>query len=98
MHLTRDERVKIETRLENGESLRAIAARLERSPSTLSRELRRNGFAGDPYCVDAARKRVTGRARGRPRLRLRGPSLAEPRGSALYRYALRGDCASGGAR
>lgn len=41
-HLTISERSKIETYLELGYSLREIAARLKRSPSTISRELRRH--------------------------------------------------------
>jgi IS30 family transposase len=44
--LTREERYQIEALLESGRSLRQIARQLQRSPSTLSRELRR---AGPPY-------------------------------------------------
>ncbi|WP_425603933.1 helix-turn-helix domain-containing protein [Exiguobacterium antarcticum] len=42
VHLTTSERVKIETYLELGFSVRKIAGRLGRQPSTISRELRRN--------------------------------------------------------
>ena len=42
VHLTTSERVKIETYLELGFSIRKIAGRLGRQPSTISRELRRN--------------------------------------------------------
>ncbi|VWX37684.1 hypothetical protein EXIGUO9Y_340011 [Exiguobacterium oxidotolerans] len=42
VHLTTSERVKIETYLELGFSVRKIAGRLGRQPSTVSRELRRN--------------------------------------------------------
>ena len=41
-HLTISERSKIETYVELGYSLREIASRLKRSPSTISRELRRH--------------------------------------------------------
>lgn len=41
-HLTISERSKIETYVELGFSLREIASRLKRSPSTISRELRRH--------------------------------------------------------
>lgn len=42
IHLTISERVKIETYLELGFSVRKIAGRLGRQPSTISRELKRN--------------------------------------------------------
>ena len=42
VHLTTSERVKIETYLELGFSVRKIAGRLGRQPSTISRELKRN--------------------------------------------------------
>ena len=41
-HLTTTERVKIETYLELGMSIRSIARRLGRHPSTVSREVKRN--------------------------------------------------------
>ncbi|MFN3365508.1 MAG: helix-turn-helix domain-containing protein, partial [Exiguobacterium mexicanum] len=41
-HLTTAERVKIETYLGLGMSVRSIARRLGRQPSTVSREIRRN--------------------------------------------------------
>nr|WP_251130004.1 helix-turn-helix domain-containing protein [Exiguobacterium sp. s57] len=41
-HLTTTERVKIETYLELGMSIRSIARRLGRQPSAVSREIRRN--------------------------------------------------------
>ncbi|QUE86611.1 IS30 family transposase [Exiguobacterium alkaliphilum] len=47
-HLTTAERVKIETYLELGMSIRSIARRLGRQPSTVSREIRRNpGYKSD---------------------------------------------------
>lgn len=45
-HLTLSKRSKIETFLELGHSIRAIADRMQRSPSTISKELRRH-----PNCV-----------------------------------------------
>ncbi len=42
VHLTTSERVKIETYLELGFSMRKIAQHLSRQPSTISRELKRN--------------------------------------------------------
>jgi len=42
IHLTTTERVKIETYLELGMSIRSIARRIGRQPSTVSREIRRN--------------------------------------------------------
>lgn len=41
-HLTISERLKIETYLELGYSVREIAKRMKRSPSTISREIRRH--------------------------------------------------------
>ncbi|EDO0817587.1 IS30 family transposase, partial [Listeria monocytogenes] len=52
-HLTTAERVKIETYLELGMSIRSIARRLGRQPSTVSREIRRN----PDYVAERARKR-----------------------------------------
>ncbi|WP_270811141.1 IS30 family transposase [Exiguobacterium sp. CinTr1] len=53
IHLTTTERVKIETYLELGMSIRSIARRLGRQPSTVSREIRR-----DPdYVAERVQKR-----------------------------------------
>ena len=43
-HISFEERVVIENRLESGESLRKIAKCLDRATSSLSRELVRNGI------------------------------------------------------
>lgn len=52
-HLTYDERVRIETLLEEGVSVRYIADRLDRSPSTISREIKRHTKAKTPSkCYD----------------------------------------------
>ena len=52
-HLTTTERVKIETYLELGMSIRSIARRIGRQPSTVSREIRRN----PDYVAERAQKR-----------------------------------------
>lgn len=41
-HISNEERIIIENRLRNGESLRKIASAIGRNPSTLSREIGRN--------------------------------------------------------
>ena len=51
VHLTTSERVKIETYLELGFSVRKIAGHLGRQPSTISRELKRNPYY-DASCAD----------------------------------------------
>ena len=45
--LTLAEREEISRALAEGQSTRSIAARLERAPSTVSREIRRNGGRAD---------------------------------------------------
>jgi len=47
--LTLEERCEIARRREAGQPLRQIAADLDRAPSTISRELSRNGAANDQY-------------------------------------------------
>ena len=54
-HLTTTERVKIETYLELGMSIRSIARRLGRQPSTVSREIRKN----PGYTAERAQERYT---------------------------------------
>jgi IS30 family transposase len=51
--LTRAEREEISRALAEGRSIRSIAARLGRAPSTVSREIRRNGGAGNYRAVPA---------------------------------------------
>lgn len=53
-HLISEERVQIQVLLEEGYGVRAIARRLGRSPSTISRELGRNGT---PYNAKKAQER-----------------------------------------
>ena len=48
-HLTTCERVTLMLELESGASIRKVARRLNRSPSTLSREIRRNDFTKTNY-------------------------------------------------
>lgn len=45
-HLTTFERARIETLYDQGKSIRTIAKKIERSPSTISRELKRNSQDG----------------------------------------------------
>lgn len=60
------ERMHIECWRREGVSLRGMADRLGRSPSTLSRELRRNE-CGDAYAAEAAQSAVQDRrVLGRP--------------------------------
>jgi transposase, IS30 family len=71
-HLREDERIHIADRLREKATVRAIAAELGRSPSTVSREIRRNGMAlrGDGsrwvYRPHAAQRRAEQR-RPRPK-------------------------------
>ena len=43
-HLSIEERALIQAKLETGCTLRAIARGVQRSPSTISREIKRNGW------------------------------------------------------
>lgn len=60
-YLSQDERIEIADLHQCGLSLRAIAKRLGRSPSTISRELRRNAVAGRGYRPFDAHRRATAR-------------------------------------
>jgi len=62
-YLSQDERFEIADLHRAGLSMRAIARRLGRSPSTVSRELRRNGRKGGYRPFEAHRKAVARRAR-----------------------------------
>lgn len=77
-HLSPEERAVIMIERQNGSSLRSIAHRLGRSPSTLSRELQRAG----PEAYDATRAAQGYRGR---RSASRRPRLMMP-GTALYQY------------
>jgi len=60
-HLSAEERASIMLQREQGASIRAIAAHLDRSPSTISRELARNRHLKRSYCATAAAKRYRAR-------------------------------------
>ena len=55
-HLSAEERAVIMVEHQRGMSLRKIASQLGRSPSTLSREIRRNQMVTQPYCATRAGK------------------------------------------
>jgi transposase, IS30 family len=67
-YLSQDERIEIADLRQSGLSLRAIACQLNRAPSTISRELRRNSVAVRGYRPFEAHRRATVR-RGRPHRR-----------------------------
>lgn len=70
-HLIHHERYQIQCWRAAGVCLRQIAERLQRHPSTVSRELRRNASASGLYYVDTAHRKARHRAsrcRSRPRV------------------------------
>ena len=75
--LSIEERTQIQLLREQGSSCRAIARQLDRQPSTVTRELRRNGARG--YVAHVAHQRGAAR-RARPLLRKLGPCLDTPLG------------------
>lgn len=89
-HVTRDERIRIEVLRNEGVSIRGIAVRLGRAPSTISRELKRCGRKEDGYEASSAMESRKLRSRGRPPSKLRAPCLAEPRGSPEWNYVMEG--------
>jgi IS30 family transposase len=75
--LTSSEREEISRSLVAGDSLRSIAVALGRAPSTISREIKRNGGQA-LYRANQADKRAWDRARRPKRCRLaKNPALAE---------------------
>ena len=75
-YLTVDERIQIADRLREHASIRAIAAELNRSPSTVSREVRRNAHPGGAYRPHAAQDRADARRpRPKPGKIARNPDL-----------------------
>jgi IS30 family transposase len=75
--LSEEERVRIGDLRQAGHSIRAVAADLGRSPSTISREIRRNRDADGKYRPFTAQRATAGRrARPRPGKLARDPVLA----------------------
>ena len=56
-HLSIEEREQSRSLLENGKSIREIARMLSRSPSTISREFKRNSYANGAYAAHHAQKK-----------------------------------------
>ena len=69
-YLTQDDRIEIADLRRSGLSVRAIARRLGRAPSTISRKLRRNAVAGRGYRPFDAHRRATVRRARRHRRRI----------------------------
>lgn len=70
-HLNTTDRVTLMLMMRQGSSLRAVARELQRSPSTLSRELRRHAVEDRPYDAEAARlSACSARDRCRPKCKL----------------------------
>jgi|GEM_PF-816069 len=57
IHLTIAEREEVRVMLESGQSQRYISKQLQRSPSTISRELKRNNILLQPYKAHCAQER-----------------------------------------
>jgi IS30 family transposase len=83
--LSEDERIEIADRRRAGETIRAIAAALDRSPSTISRELRRNARACGQYRPFEAHRKVSARRPRPPPTRMAG----DPELLAFVRERLR---------
>ncbi|MEP0815076.1 MAG: IS30 family transposase [bacterium] len=75
-HLSYKDRVHIELRLRDKWSIRKIAGELGYSPSTISREYRRNQLLGNRYIPEKAHHMARNRERGRPKKKIR-PGTAE---------------------
>jgi IS30 family transposase len=76
--LSQDERIRIADLRRAGATIRSIAADLERAPSTISRELRRNGRQDRSYRpFEAHRKAATRRRRPRPSRLVTNAALCE---------------------
>src|SRR4051812_22411981 len=76
-YLSQDERIEIADLRQSGLSLRAIATRLGRAPSTISRELRRKSVAGRGYRPFDAQRRATVR-HGAPSTSSPAPGRDQP--------------------
>lgn len=76
LHLTIAEREEVRVMLEQGKSQRFIACKLERSPSTISRELQRNQSTNHPYRAHLAQERYEhARKLCRPTKKVLEPSI-----------------------
>jgi transposase, IS30 family len=82
-YLSQDERIEIADLRQAGLSIRQIADRLGRAPSTISRELRRNAAAGGYRPFEAHRRATARRARHHPRRLLASPELLQAVGELL---------------
>lgn len=69
-HLTQDERYQIAAGIEVGMSLRAIGRQLSRSPSTISREIARNGTERGYKGLLAQRQRQSRASKSQQRIRI----------------------------
>src|SRR5581483_1093752 len=65
--LSLEERIKLDLLLKAGKSQRAVAAALGRAPSTISREVARNGRATNQYPAGYEPQRAEDRAQRRRR-------------------------------
>jgi IS30 family transposase len=84
--LSQDERVEIADPRQEGLSIRQIAARLGRAPSTICRELHRNATQAGGYRPFEAHRRATARrARARPRRIETSTELGQLAGELLAR-------------
>ena len=83
-HLSEDERIETADLVQAGEGVRAIARRLGRSPSTISRELRRNAHPHDGVYRPRRAHQIARSRRPRPK-----PRKIRP-GTALYDYVAAG--------
>ena len=87
--LTFEERERLSQLHEDGESARAIADQLGRSPSTISRELRRNSEVGH-YSAVVAQGKWLERRRQRPLERkLERPRINTDGADCFYGYTSR---------
>jgi IS30 family transposase len=83
-YLSQDERIEIADLRHAGLSVRQVAQRLGRAPSTVSRELRRNGGSDGRYRpFDAHRKATSKRAREHKRRLEKNPQLCRLVGELL---------------
>jgi IS30 family transposase len=82
-YLSQDERIEIADLRHAGLSIRQIADQLGRSPSTISRELRRNAAASDYRPFEAHRRATARRARHHQRRLQASPGLLQAVGELL---------------